>query len=116
MKSELADEIFALIEERAHAQPVPMEFEFAYQGRVAIDRIRFAIKHMEKFGPRTDQMREVGLQLLNALQRLETIDRRFQARSRAWLATEITNPTGAGEVLDQHGSRPSNQGNGRDRT
>jgi hypothetical protein len=54
----------------------------AYQARVAIDRIRFAIKHTEQFGPRSDQMREAGLQLLDALQRLETVDRRFQARSR----------------------------------
>jgi hypothetical protein len=55
----------------------------AYQARVAIDRIRFAIKHTEQFGPRSDQMREAGLQLLDALQRLETVDRRFQARSRS---------------------------------
>jgi hypothetical protein len=32
-------------------------------------RIRFAIKHTEQFGPRTDQMRDAGLQLLEALQR-----------------------------------------------
>jgi hypothetical protein len=54
----------------------------AYQARVAIDRIRFAIKHTEQFGPRSDQMREAGLQLLDALQRLETVDRCFQVRSR----------------------------------
>jgi len=48
MKSELAEEIFELIEARSHARPTPMEFEMAYQAGVAIDRIRFAIKHMEQ--------------------------------------------------------------------
>jgi len=54
----------------------------AYQARVAIDRIRFAIKHTEQFAPRTDQMREAELQLLDALERLERVDRQFQQRSR----------------------------------
>jgi hypothetical protein len=80
MKSELAEEIFELIEARSHA-PTPTEFEMAYQARVAIDRIRFAIKHTEQFAPRTDELREAELQLLDALERLESVDRRFQQRS-----------------------------------
>jgi len=55
----------------------------AYQARVAVDRIKFAIKHAEQFAPRTDQMREVELQLLDALERLQRVDRRFQERSRS---------------------------------
>src|SRR5215472_4224337 len=82
MKSELAEEIFTLIEDRSQGRPTPMEFEMAYQARVVMDRIRFAIKHAEQFGPKTEPMREAGLQLLDALQRLETADRRFQKRSR----------------------------------
>jgi hypothetical protein len=58
-----------------------MEFEMAYQARVAIDRIKFAIKHSDQFGKPCDAMREAGIQLLDALQRLESLDRRFQARS-----------------------------------
>ena len=81
MKSELAEEIFELIEARSGTKPTPTEFEMAYQARVAIDRLRFAIKHTEQFAPSTDQMRDVGLQLLDALQRLEAVDRRFQMRS-----------------------------------
>jgi hypothetical protein len=54
----------------------------AYQARVAIDRIKFAIKHTEQFARPCDTMREVGMQLLDALERLESLDRRFQARSR----------------------------------
>jgi hypothetical protein len=41
MKSQLAEEIFELIEARSHV-PTPAEFEMAYQARVVIDRIRFA--------------------------------------------------------------------------
>src|SRR5215471_3051175 len=61
-------------------RPSPIEFEMAYQVRVAIDRIKFAIKHCEEFGPRTEQRREVGLQLLDALDRLESAERNFQRR------------------------------------
>ncbi len=50
----------------------------AYQARVAIDRIRFVIKHTEQLAPYTDQMRDASFQLLDALRRLETVDRRSQ--------------------------------------
>src|SRR5579871_6612964 len=75
-------QILEQIEADVQSRPSAFEFEMAYQARVAIDRIRFAIKHNEQFGPSTDSMREVGLQLLDALERLETVDRRFQKRSR----------------------------------
>jgi hypothetical protein len=83
MSSEAMNEFLQTVEAEVQSRPTPTEFEMAYQARVAIDRIRFAIKHTEQFGPRTDQMRETGLQLLDALQRLETVDRRFQQRSRS---------------------------------
>jgi len=54
----------------------------AYQARIAIDRIKFAIKHAEQFARPCDAVREVGLELLDALERLESLDRRFQIRSR----------------------------------
>jgi hypothetical protein len=47
MISELAEEIFTLIEARSPGRPTTMEFELAYQARVASDRIRLAIKHTE---------------------------------------------------------------------
>jgi hypothetical protein len=53
----------------------------AYQARIAIDRIKFAIKHVDQFGKPCDAMREAGMQLLDALQRLESLDGRFQVRS-----------------------------------
>jgi hypothetical protein len=82
MSSAIMHQIVKTIEHVANSMPSAVEFEMAYQARVAIDRIRFAIKHIEQFGPRSDQMRDAGLQLLDALQRLETVDRRFQERSR----------------------------------
>ena len=45
-------------------EPSPIDFELAYQARVAIDRIKFAIKHTEQFGHHLEEMREVGLPLL----------------------------------------------------
>jgi hypothetical protein len=83
MASANMQEILHLIEAEAHARPAPTEFEMAYQARVAIDRIRFAIKQTEQFAPHTDPMREVGLQLLDALERLESVERSFQQRSRS---------------------------------
>ncbi len=75
-------QIVETIEADVQSRPSAIEFEMAYQARVAIDRIKFAIKHAEQFGRPCDTMREAGLQLLDALERLEALDRRFQARSR----------------------------------
>ena len=82
MSSEIMHQILETIEEEVNSRPSPVEFEMAYQARVAIDRIRFAIKHTEQFCPRSDALREAGLQLLDALDRLQQVDRRFQRRSR----------------------------------
>lgn len=92
MSSDAMHEFLQIVEAEVQSRPTPTEFEMAYQARVAIDRIRFAIKHTEQFGPRTDQMREAGLQLLDALDRLQAVDRRFQTRSRG-----------------QHGAKGENQ-------
>lgn len=80
MSAEIMHQVLQIIEEEVNSRPSAIEFEMAYQARVAIDRIRFAITHVEKFG-RREQMREAGLQLLDALDGLNAVDRRFQARS-----------------------------------
>ena len=82
MNSEIMLEFLQTVEAKVQSGPTPSEFEMAYQARVAIDRIKFAIKYTERYGPRTDKIREAGLQLLDALHLLETIDRRFQDRCR----------------------------------
>src|SRR5215469_15070100 len=83
MASEMMQEALEMIEAEAHSRPTPFEFELAYQARVAIDRLKFAIKHTEQFCPRSDALREAGLQLFDALDRLESVERRFQQRSRS---------------------------------
>jgi predicted DNA-binding transcriptional regulator AlpA len=54
----------------------------AYQARVAIDRIKCAIRHAEQSAQPCVHMREAGMQLLDALERLQSLDRRLQIRSR----------------------------------
>lgn len=114
MRREL-EEIVGVIQASAHARPTPMEFEMAYQARVAIDRIRFAIKHTEQFAPHTDEMREAGLQLLDALERLETVERRFQRRSRQAPTTEesVSKCAGHARSSEVPGKRSLSQPNGR---
>src|SRR2546423_5385112 len=92
MSSEAMHEFLQTVEAEVQSRPTPTEFEMAYQARVAMDRIGFAIKHTEQFGPRTDQMPEDGVQLLDAIQRLETVNRRFPERSRSYpRASNVTN-------------------------
>ena len=86
-------QIVETIEADVQSRPSAMEFEMAYQARVAIDRIKFAIKHVEQFSGPCAEIRDANLQLLDALGRLEALDRRFQIRS--------------GTVADRNGSTAS---------
>jgi hypothetical protein len=47
MSSKVMRQILQTIEDGVNSRPSAIEFEMAYQARVAIDRIRFAIKHTE---------------------------------------------------------------------
>jgi hypothetical protein len=107
MSSEAIHQILQTIEDQANSRPSAVGFEMAYQARIAIDRIRFAIKHTERFAPRSDQMREAGMQLLDALQRLETVDRRFQVRSRS-LESRFS-PLITRESVNGHAGQPSHE-------
>jgi hypothetical protein len=82
MRSEIMHQIVETIEAEVRSRPSPLEFEMAYQVRVAMDRIKFAIKHAEQFSKPCIDMRDASLQLLDALERLESLDRLFQIRSR----------------------------------
>jgi len=82
MNAETTQQNVKTIEAEVRSRGSASEFEVAYQVRVAIDRIKFAIRHMEHFS--AAEMRDAALQLLDALNRLETIDRRFQLRSRTF--------------------------------
>ena len=70
------------IEAEIQSRPAPFEFQMAYTIRVAIDRIRFAIKQIDPPNGSADLVREATIQLLDALDRLEYLDRCFQCRSR----------------------------------
>jgi hypothetical protein len=82
MRSEIMHQIVEVIEGQVRSRPSQFEFEMAYQARVAMDRIKFAIKHAEQFSKPCIHMRDASLQLLDALERLESLDRRFQIRSK----------------------------------
>jgi hypothetical protein len=82
MNAELLRQALEMMEREVRSRPSALEFEMAYQARVAIDRIKSAIKQTEHFAPQTDPMREVGLQLLDAMELLESADRSFQQRLR----------------------------------
>ena len=82
MRDQLLDEVLSPMESAVKSQPSSVEFEMAYQVRVAIDRIRFAIKATDQFAQHPEQLREAGVQLLDALDRLEAADRDFQVRFR----------------------------------
>jgi len=90
MSSEMMHKVLRMIDSEAQLRPGVVDYELAYQARVAIDRIRFAIRQTEEYAPRTDQMREVGLQLLDALDRLQSAERRFQERFRVRTANANT--------------------------
>jgi hypothetical protein len=82
MKSQIVRELLSLIEDHVASRPSPIEYEMAYQVRVAIDRIRFAISELEKIGRSPEGTREAALQLLDVLDRLKAADLRFQTHFR----------------------------------
>ena len=96
MKSEVLKEFVAMIEADAQLRPSPGEFEMAYQARVAIDRIRFAIKATESTNEHRDELKEAAMQLLDALDRLEAAERRFQNRWRC----QDRRPSGQANVVN----------------
>ena len=53
MNSDLQNQILDMIETQVRSRPSAFEFEMAYQARVAIDRIKFAINHADA-GKRTN--------------------------------------------------------------
>jgi diaminopimelate decarboxylase len=79
--SELAKEVLSIVEKKIASERSSMEFEMAYQMRVAGERIRFAIKAIDTIEEGPVTVDEISLQLLDALDRLERLDRRFQGRS-----------------------------------
>jgi hypothetical protein len=78
--AELAKEVFSIVERKIASDRWALDFEMAYQIRIANEKIRFAIKAIDAISP--GKVSEVSLQLLDALDRLDNVDRRFQDRTR----------------------------------
>jgi len=53
-------------------------YELAYGARIAVERIRFSIRQIDAIAANQPVLEEVGMQLLDALDRLETAERHFQ--------------------------------------
>jgi hypothetical protein len=81
MTSKFVEELVAELTLVAHSAPSAFEFEMAYQCRVACDRIRFAIRNIEPRETGPGALRDSCLQLMEALGRLENVERRFLSRS-----------------------------------
>jgi predicted transcriptional regulator len=82
---EFARKVFNLVADSAEIKRRALDFEMAYQARVASDRIRFALRQLES-ETCADSTREASMQLLDALDRLESVEQRFQAQWRQTLA------------------------------
>jgi type IV secretory pathway VirB10-like protein len=80
--SEFARRVVSMVELDLDSRPAAIEFEMAYQARIAADRIRFAIRQIDGPARQCGQLREASLQLLDALDRLDSAERRFQVHSK----------------------------------
>jgi hypothetical protein len=80
ISSEAMDQILQMIEGGVNSSPSAIELEMAYQARVAIGRIRFAIRVTGHSPDQPERLREANLHLLDALSRVETADRGFQQK------------------------------------
>jgi hypothetical protein len=108
--SELAKEVFSIVEAKVLSRPSPAEFEMAYQIRVAIDNIRFAVKQIDRFSSTASPLSEASLQLLDVLDRLEAAERNFQRR---WRRSPEHKPTSNGESTSAVPFKDGWSGNGR---
>jgi hypothetical protein len=78
--SELAKEVCSIVEAKILGRPSAAEFEMTYQARIAMDQIRFPITQVEKHMPGKEFASETSLQVVDALDRLESADRHFRER------------------------------------
>lgn len=83
MDTKFLQRVLSTVETHLEARPSAVEFELAYQARTACDRIRFAIKNTEQCATHSAQVHEANLQLLDALDRLDSAERHFQDHFRA---------------------------------
>jgi hypothetical protein len=105
MNPALLERVISAVEPHVLSRCCGLEFEMAYQARVAADRIRFALKQVEQLNPTSAVAREAAFQLLEALDRLETADRNFQMRWRRAYDCEGKRDRSSATVSPNNGSR-----------
>lgn len=88
--AEFARKVHSMVSSQIQSRPMVVDFEMAYQARVASDRIRFAIRQLEALPAHTEDLREVGMHLLDALDRLQAADRTFQSLCRSCASTRCS--------------------------
>jgi hypothetical protein len=103
MTAKFLEEVVAELTRLVHSTPSPLEFEMAYQAKVASDRIRFAVRQIDQSPTYSNGFREANLQLLDALDRLESAEGKFQAcfRRAPGLNGHRWQPNNAGTPANQ---------------
>ena len=81
-RAEVLGEFVAMIEANAETRVCASEYEMAYQVRVALAQIRFAIKALDSTQDETGQLHHAAMQLLDAYDRLQSAEQNFQIRWR----------------------------------
>lgn len=80
--AEFARKVYSMVNNGNRAESTSINFEMAYQAKVATDRIRFAIRQIDIVAGGTEELREANRQLLDALDRLQSAEGRFQESFR----------------------------------
>lgn len=86
--AEFARKVYSMLNNGIGTESASVSFEMAYQARVASDRIRFAIRQIDMADGDADVLREANRQLLDALDRLQSAEGRFQESFRGTLNAE----------------------------
>lgn len=77
-RSNSGPQAFPVVHGKTASDQASFEFEMAYQMRVASDRILFAIRALDTIFP--GKITDISVQLVEALERLQRTDQRFQRR------------------------------------
>jgi hypothetical protein len=96
--AEFARKVIAMVQTEMPIRPAAIEFEIAYQAKVAVERIRFAIKQIDVQARDSAQLREVSLHLLDALDRLQSAEQHFQ---ESWRTSATAAMQSKSETFDR---------------
>jgi hypothetical protein len=98
MNSELLHQVVEMIEAEGQARRSGMEFDMAYQARVAIDRIKLAVKRSEQGGGQPDQMRDSGARGRRPMVRISNKDLHEWRAAHKCQSRELARPAAANGI------------------